>query len=181
MLKVSRVLLVVCALGFSVSAQSPPSPQVDTATSPGKIASYFNAEKNTTTVVLGFSDVGGESPCGLYFSVSGFHQGKTAAPANKINLVMMRITPEEKIKSAPLRDLTFTFDNETMSLGLMETASQQSIMDLRLETLQIAVPFDSFLKIANAKSVEAKLGLAKFTLTETNLNNLRQFVTRFKS
>ena len=85
-----------------------------------------------------------------------------------------------KIESAPLRDLTFFSDGEVMNLGLMETASQQINMDLRLETLQLSVPYDSFLKIANAKSVEAKLGSAKFALTENNLTFMRQFANRFK-
>ena len=53
-------------------------------------------------------------------------------------------------------------------------------MDLRLETLQVSVPYDSFLKIANAKSVEGKLGIVKFALTENNLNFMRQFAVRFK-
>ena len=173
-------LITVCAFVLSALAQSPESPQVVTVSRPGKIASYFNGERNMTTVVMGFSDVGGESPCGLYLSANGSYEGKTAATPNKINLVIMRITPEEKIKSAPLRDLTFISDGETINLGLMETASQQTNMDLRLETLQVSVPYDSFLKIANAKSVEGKLGIVKFALTENNLNFMRQFAVRFK-
>ena len=53
--------------------------------------------------------------------------------------------------------------------------------NLRLETLQTSVPYESFLKIANAKSVEGKLGSVKFTLTENNLNFMREFASRLKS
>ena len=132
-------------------------------------------------VVLGFSDLGGESPCGLYLSANGFYQGKAAVPPSKITLVIMRITPEEKIKSAPLRNLTLIADGEMMNLGVMETASQQTNMDLRLETLQLSIPYESFLKISNGKRVEAKLGSAKFALTENNLSFMRQFAEKFKA
>ncbi len=63
----------------------------------------------------------------------------------------------------------------------METASQHSNMDLRFEVLEASVPYDSFLKVINAKSVEAKLGSAKFKLTDNNLSAMREFASRFKS
>jgi len=171
----------LCSLGIPVLAQTQPGPQIVSVTRPGKVATYYNAEKNSTTVVLGFSDVGGESPCGLYISANASHPGKTAASPSSVNFVILRITPEEKIKSAPLRDLTFTADGQVMNLGVMETGSQQSNMDLRFETLQISLPYESFLKIANAKKVEGKLGPGNFMLTENNLNFIREFVGRMKS
>jgi hypothetical protein len=156
------------------------SPQTVAVTRPGKIASHYNASNDKTTVVLGFSDVGGESACGLYISANASYPGKTFVSPVEVTLTIMRITPEEKIKAAPLRDLTVTADSAVMNLGVMETASQQTMMDLRWETLQVAVPYLSFLKIANAKNVEAKLGPAKFFLTENNLNFMRQFAGRLK-
>jgi len=69
---------------------------------PGKLASYYNESQDKTTVVLGFSDVGGESACGLYVSASASYAGKTVVSPAEVNLTIMRITPEEKIKSAPL-------------------------------------------------------------------------------
>ncbi|HET6893155.1 MAG TPA: hypothetical protein VFH31_18770, partial [Pyrinomonadaceae bacterium] len=108
------------------------------------------------------------------------YPGKTVVSPADVTLTIMRITPEEKIKAAPLRDLTVTADSAVMNLGVMETASQQTMMDLRWETLQIAVPYSSFVKIANAKDVAAKLGLAKFVLTKNNLNFMRQFTSRLK-
>jgi hypothetical protein len=169
------------SVGIPALAQTQPGPQIVSVTRPGKVATYYNAEKNSTTVVLGFSDVGGESACGLYISANASHPGKTAASPNSVNVVVLRITPEEKIKSAPLRDLTFTADGQVMNLGVMETGSQQSNMDLRFETLQISMPYESFLKIANAKKVEGKLGPANFMLTENNLSFIREFVSRMKS
>jgi hypothetical protein len=179
-----RMILLTTALGMlgvPVLAQTQQGPQIVSVTRPGKVATYYNAEKNSTTVVLGFSDVGGASPCGLYISANASHPGKTAASPNSVNFVILRITPEEKIKSAPLRDLTFTADGQVISLGLMETGSQQSNMDLRFETLQISLPYESFVRIANAKKVEGKLGPSNFMLTENNLRFIREFVGRMKS
>ena len=169
------------SLGIPALAQTQPGPQIVSVARPGKVATHYNADENSTTVVLGFSDVGGESPCGLYISANASHLGKTAASPNSVNLVILRITPEEKIKAAPLRDLTFTADGQVINLGLMETGSQQTNMDLRFETLQISLPYESFLKIANAKKVEGKLGPAKFMLAENNLSFMREFVARMKS
>ncbi len=109
------------------------------------------AAKNTTNVFLSFTDVGGESACGLYIAAGYSYEGKTTAPPSEVNLIMMRITPEEKIKTAPARDLRFTADGEIINLGLMETARQESNSGLRWETLQTSVPYKSFLKIAYAK------------------------------
>ena len=180
MRRIVSLLIVFGSLALSAFTQTP-SPQIVTVTRPGKVASYYNATKDVTTVVLGFSDVGGESACGIYVSASASYPGKAAAPPVDIKLVIMRITPEEKIKSAPLRDLTFSADGQVMNLGLMETVTQQTMMDLRWETLQISVPYESFLRIANAKTAEGKLGSAKFVLTENNLNFIRQFVSQFKA
>jgi hypothetical protein len=171
----------LCTLLIPVLAQTQTGPHIVSVTRPGKVATYYNAEKNSTTVVLGFSDVGGESPCGLYISANASHPGKSAGSPNSVNLVILRITPEDRIKSAPLRDLTFTADGQLMNLGLMETGSQQTNMDLRFETLQISMPYESFLRIASAKKVEGKLGPAKFTLAENNLSFVREFVGRMKS
>ena len=176
MQRFSTFVMAVVVFAFSAPNHS----QVVSVSRPGKIATYFNSERNITTVVMGFSDVGGESACGLYLSANGSYEGKTAAQPNKITLLIMRITPEEKIKSAPLRDLTFTPDGELMDIGVMETASQQTNMDLRLETLQLSISFESFVRIANAKKVEAKLGSAKFELTTNNLNFMSQFADKFK-
>jgi len=177
LVRIFSLLVVVAAVAPMHFAQSP---QTVTITRPGKIASHYNASQDKTTVVLGFSDVGGESGCGLYISANASYPGKTVVSPTDVTLTIMRITPEEKIKAAPLRDLTVTADSVVMNLGVMETASQQTMMDLRWETLQIAVPYLSFVKIANAKNAEAKLGVAKFVLTENNLDFMRQFASRFK-
>ena len=177
LLRIFSLLAVFAAVAPIHFAQSP---QTVPVMRPGKIASHYNAPQDKTTVVLGFSDVAGESSCGLYISANASHPGKTVISPADVTLTIMRITPEEKIKAAPLRNLTVTADSVVMNLGVMETASQQTMMDLRWETLQIVVPYLSFVKIANAKNVEAKLGLAKFTLTENNLNFMRQFASRLK-
>jgi hypothetical protein len=177
---IARIISLLFVVAFVAPIHVAQSPQTVTITRPGKIASYYNASQDKTTVVLGFSDVGGESGCGLYISANGSYPGKTVVSPANVTLTIMRITPEEKIKAAPLRDLTVTADSAVMNLGVMETASQQTMMDLRWETLQIAVPYSSFVRIANAKTVEAKLGLAKFVLTENNLNFMRQFASRLK-
>jgi len=172
---------LLCGLAQFASAQTKPGPQIVSVTHPGKVFTHYNAERNSTSVVLGFTDVAGESPCGLYISANASYPGKTVAALNSVNLVILRITPEDKIKAAPLRDLTFTADGQLINLGLMETSSQQSMLDLRLETLQISVPYESFLRIANARRVEGKLGSARFGLNENNLTFIRQFAERLKS
>ena len=176
--RITTLLTVVWPCALMALGQTP---QTVTVTRPGKIASYYNAAQDKTTVVLGFSDVGGEAGCGLYISANASYPGKSVVSPGEVKLTIMRITPEEKIKTAPLRDLTLIADGQLMNLGLMETASQQTMMDLRWETLQITVPYGSLVKMANAKTVEGKLGAAKFSLTENNLNFMRQFADRLKS
>lgn len=179
--KLILLITLLCSFALSVFGQNTtPSPQTIPPARPGKIATFYDASKNTTNAFLSFTDVGGESACGLYIAARFSYVGKTAAPPSEVNLIMMRITPEEKIKTAPARSLTFTADGELIDLGLMETASQESNLGLRWETLQTAMPYKLFLKIASAKKVTAKLGSANFMLTENNLNFMREFANRTK-
>jgi hypothetical protein len=126
------LIILLYASALSVFGQNTvPSPQVIPPTRPGKIATFYDASKNITNVILSFSDVGGESACGLYIAARFSYVGKTAASPSEVNLIMMRITPEEKIKTAPARDLAFTADGEMLDLGMMETISQESNLGLR--------------------------------------------------
>ncbi len=180
--KVVFLFTMLCSFALSAVGQNTAlPPQTLPPARPGKIARSYDDAKNVTSVVLSLTDVGGESACGLYIAASFSYPGKIATPPNEVIIVMMRITPEEKIKAAPDRDLTFTADGEIINLGLMETARQESIFGLRLENLHTPMPYKSFLKIVNAKKVEAKLGSANFTLTESNLNFMRELANRTKS
>ena len=176
------LLTMLCAFALSAIGQNTtPPPRTLPPARPGKIAMSYDDAKNVTSVVLSYTDVGGESACGLYIAASFFYPGKAATPPDEVNIIMMCITPEEKIKTAPDRDLTFTADGEIINLGLMETARQESSFGLRFETLHASMPYKSFLKIINAKKVDAKLGSANFILTENNLNFMRELANRAKS
>src|SRR5439155_8647746 len=85
--KIQFTLTILVSFSFTLLGQSP---QTVTITRPGKVASYYNAANDKTNVVLGSSDVGGESGCGLYVSANASYPGKTIRSVVEVKLTIMR-------------------------------------------------------------------------------------------
>jgi hypothetical protein len=82
------------------------------------------------------------------------------------------------------RELTAVADGETIRLGRMTLASHAvgegwDDEDAK-ETLELSVPYDKFLKLARADSVEMSVGKTTFALRDKNILALRDMNTRVK-
>ena len=77
------------------------------------------------------------------------------------------------------RDLSMVADGETFRLGRMQLAALHTDV-LMTETLQGALPYSTFKKIALAEIVEVQVGKSKFELRSKNLAALRDLNNRIK-
>lgn len=77
------------------------------------------------------------------------------------------------------RDLSVVADGQTYRLGKMKLASQ-STDTLMTETLEVTMPYTTFLKIAKADVVEMKVGTSQFELRTQNIVAFRDLVNRVK-
>jgi hypothetical protein len=82
------------------------------------------------------------------------------------------------------RQLSAVADGETLRLGPMQLVSQgvgENWMDEKSkETLEVSIPYDTFLKLARADYVELSVGKSTFALRDKNLAALRDMNTRVK-
>lgn len=82
------------------------------------------------------------------------------------------------------RQLSAVADGETLRLGPMELAAQGVgdgwLAEGSKETLEVSLPYDTFLKLARAGSVKLSVGKTTFALHDKNLAALRDMNTRVK-
>jgi len=82
------------------------------------------------------------------------------------------------------RDLTAVADGETLRLGRMALASKAVgegwVAEEMRETLEVAVPYATFVKLARASYVEFSVGKTTFALREKNVAALRDMNNRVK-
>ncbi len=77
------------------------------------------------------------------------------------------------------RDLSVVADGVTYRLGRM-TLAGLSTDTLMTETLEVTLPYATFVKIAKAEVVEMKVGPSQFELRQQNIVALRDMANRVK-
>ena len=77
------------------------------------------------------------------------------------------------------RQLSVVADGVTYRLGQMKLVSQ-STDTLMTETLEVTMPYATFLKVAKAEVVEMKVGPSQFELRQQNVVAFRDMVNRVK-
>ena len=75
------------------------------------------------------------------------------------------------------QDLYVLVDGERLSLGKAERDSDIKLGGVK-EYLGVSLPYDTFLKIANGKNVEMKLGPKEFKLKDEHLEGFRDLASR---
>jgi hypothetical protein len=82
------------------------------------------------------------------------------------------------------RDLSAVADGQTLRLGRMSLLSQAVgegwLAEDSKETLEISVPYETFLKLANASYVEFSVGKNAFALRDKNIAALRDMNNRVR-
>jgi hypothetical protein len=159
----------------------------------GKIETNYDGFAHETVVALKKMRVtcaaaeGWEDMKGMCVSL----QAALHCPGKQIDYVRratIRLTFEAKDwdKGHPPneRDLTAVADGETLRLGRMALASKAVgegwVSEEMKETLEVVVPYATFLKLARAAYVELSVGKTTFALRDKNVAALRDMNNRVK-
>lgn len=160
----------------------------------GKIETAYDGFAHETVVSLKRMSVTCEMAKGAESILKGVCVSLQAAlhcPGKQLEYVRratLRFTFEAKdwdARHSPNeRDLSAVADGETIRLGRMTLLSQgvgeSWLAGDSKETLEIAVPYDKFLKLAGAAHVEFSVGKTAFVLRDKNVAALRDMNNRVK-
>ena len=191
---------VFLTLTAAVCAQGGGRPAASQAAAPapvrldhgGKIETNYDGFERETVVALRRMSVTCEMAKAAESVIKGVCVSLQAAlhcPGKQLDYVRrvsLRLTFEAKDwdarHPADQRELTAVADAQTVRLGRMRLASQ-GVNDGWLsqdakETLEVDIPYESFLKLANASYVEMSVGKTVFTLRDKNVAALRDMNNR---
>ncbi|HEX8559819.1 MAG TPA: hypothetical protein VF668_17115 [Pyrinomonadaceae bacterium] len=189
-------LLAAAAVCAQTGAPRAARPDAPAAAQPpahgGKIESSYDGFARETRVALRRMGVTCEDVRGRRGALKGVCvslQASLHCPGMQLDYVRgatLRLTFETKDwdsrHPAGERDLTAVADGETLRLGRMRLASQDVgegwLAEDAKETLEVFVPYEAFLKLARASSVEMSVGKTAFPLREKNLAALRDMSAR---
>jgi hypothetical protein len=160
----------------------------------GKIESAYDGFARETVVALKRMVVTCEAARGLQSSLKGLCvslQVSLHCPGRQLEYVRratVRLTFEAKDwdarHPAGQRDLSAVADGETVRLGRMTLVSQGVgegwLAEDAKETLEVSVPYETFLKLARAEHVEMSVGKTTFPLRDKNVAALRDLGSRVR-
>ena len=189
---------VVCAQGDDARRPAPASSQPTDEPAPprhgGKIETAYDGFAHETVVSLRRMSVTcgmAKGPRGIFKGACVSLQAALRCPGRQLEYVRrvtLRFTFEAKNWDArhPLgeRDLSAVADGETIRLGRMTLVSH-GVSDGWLagdakETLEVSVPYETFLRLARAEYVEMSVGRTTFPLRDKNLAALRDLNNRVR-
>ncbi|HEY0170617.1 MAG TPA: hypothetical protein VGB98_06310 [Pyrinomonadaceae bacterium] len=186
----------VCAreAGSGPARAGVPTPAPTPVKHGGKIESAYDGFAHETVVALKRMSVTCEAARGLQGSLKGLCvslQVSLHCPGRQLEYVRratVRLTFEAKDWDArhPVgqRDLSAVADGETVRLGRMTLVShgvgESWLAGDAKETLEVSVPYETFLKLARAEYVEMSVGKTTFPLRDKNIAALRDLNTRVR-
>ena len=160
----------------------------------GKIETAYDGFAHETVIALKRMSVTCEMAKGSEGILKGVCvslQASLHCPGKQLDYVRratIRLTFESKNwdnrHPANERELSAVADGETIRLGRMSLVSQgvseSWLAEDTKETLEVAVPYEAFLKLARAAYVEFSVGKTTFVLRDKNVAALRDMNNRVK-
>jgi hypothetical protein len=156
-----------------------------------KIETSYDQVKDITTVRLNPMQVYGEPLASsnytggdeARFYASFTHSGRTlSAPPKRVLISLM--STSEKWKYTDFRKLTALVDGKRLKIGPLEhvpsftvnASANSNSDDYILQEIAISLPYQMFLRIANGKKIQIRMGPREFKLEENHLAALRDLV-----
>ncbi|MDQ3819832.1 MAG: hypothetical protein M3362_19455 [Acidobacteriota bacterium] len=140
-----------------------------------KIETTFDQAKNITTVRLGrmrVLDTANFLELTLFYT----YPGQTPATPKNVALGIMARTPDGHFSNK--RELVVKADKYILKFGQMELLQNIPFGGGSTQVLATTVPYDVFLRIANAKNIEMKLGDVEFLIKDDQLEAIRDLASR---
>jgi hypothetical protein len=169
---------------FAVVATTPISSGQEirpVATQAATIAISYDSSKNRTTVKLAPVQVSGEQDKyhSLHMSPSFSFPGQQRVAPAIVDFELLTV-----VKGRLRTDLyvVFLIDGETVFLSSNRSAIKRPVPGRVWvgERLVFRMPYETFVKVANAKDFQIKFDAVKFSVGETQKQALREFLTYMK-
>ncbi|MGI8566347.1 MAG: hypothetical protein ACR2LZ_07690 [Pyrinomonadaceae bacterium] len=164
----SKLLLLVCSYSFGVGSEC----VAQEALKPGEIKVAYDAQSDTTKVLLNPMIVASRKHQELRLGAFSSSKGKTIVKPKDIALVFVSLSVSAGEGYENARKLTVTADARKFPFGGMQR-SVQTINGVAAESLLTVVPYGTFLEIVYAKKVSLKIGLTEVELTPDHIKTLR--------
>ncbi|MBA2341807.1 MAG: hypothetical protein H0V88_15565 [Pyrinomonadaceae bacterium] len=137
-----------------------------------QIQATYDQQKDVTTIVLNPFVLVSRRYEELRLGAMTSYKGKVKVRPKEVALILVSLSKSDVNRYESARKLTVIFDGESVSLGETQR-SKQSQNGVFIESMLAVLPFDTLLKIANAKDVTIKLGLTSVKLSSEHLTKLR--------
>jgi len=184
-------LIVSCfgSINAQVAEQKPPAKRKFKYN--GKIEETYEASKDLTTVFFKILPIKAlEDPKGmneiqfsderLEFSTYFTYKGKTLITPRWVNIGF--ISQTENPRKYVDYNLIIKADDQVMTLGKMKVLAKTTYSNPGRESsvreiFELAIPYDQFLSIANAKKVKVRFGSTDFNLEKNHLEAIRDLAS----
>lgn len=174
------MLTFICSLSGHAQAKASPTPVVRQV---GNVKLSYYENDNFTIASLKPMLLSGMEPSKLEFDAIASFDGKTPTQEPRdVGIGIRSVSKKEWFKDN--RELTLVLDGERLPLGTMKRVRNActkippsgygcSESD---EKLDINMPYQTFLRIVEAKKVSGEVGVRKFALKDSDLEMMREFV-----
>ena len=177
--KTLLTLLLVFAASLSALAQDPAFPEKDK-----KVTTVYNDKSDTTVVRFGpmhvfnfktgspfsYAVEDGELRLSAFFT----YKGQTLGKPQSIGLVFTSVNvPSNRWELSKQKDMEITTDTGHWNIPDVQVVNSQKGMNLVIDSLGVSIPCEVFVKIANAKKAQFRLGDRHFDLVKDHFAALR--------
>lgn len=116
---------------------------------------------------------GGKRTLRMYADFS--YSGKEPRQPDKVNIYFYAAAARPVFREDDL-ELNFLVDDERVPVGAMRLIDEDKTKSLIKQTVSVALPYETFVKIAKGKKVELQVGGLEYKLTDAHLDAFRKLL-----
>jgi len=176
----AATLLVTC-IPLSANTQSKTDKRKDgqntnTATSSAGCETVRDRFSNRTTVSMPQRTIfRSESPREELSLTVNLATAENTATSGRREVELVFVSKTERYKYHEQAEVNFIVDGERVSGGVAYTLGAVPTSPLVQEKMQLLLPVEKFLRIANGREVEMRIGQTEITLQRSDLEALRRY------
>lgn len=172
-------IFLSCLLVTAAAQEPAPSPPAKRKYKHAdKIETTFDKAKNLTTVRLGRMNIWTNAAYTNIVDLTLFftYQGQVVTTPRSIAVGILARTSDGHFSHK--RELSIKADKYVFNFGQMELLQDTAFPGGNSQVLASSIPYEIFLRIANAKKLDIKLADAKYLITDDQLEAIRDLASR---
>lgn len=138
------------------------------------IGQRYDRFNDMTTILTSKMQIdGGRRPIRVFASYS--FAGKAQKKPEKVSLYFYASAPSAFFREDSMT-LAFLVDGEVLRLGELKMSDEERTRSLIKQTVLMEMPYETFARIANGKTVEFQIGKDEFKMTGTHLGLFKKLL-----